>query len=163
MGTIASHYVYLLVTLLHSLHHSEKGDTPEHLKVFFLPEMATIIASALFLQIFSVKNAVSMTHDTLQQHWWRTIEFLTLVGQAGIVLNPDKFQFAKRSVDFASFRMSESAVEPLPKYLNANKNFLLKSSQIFKVGLVHQVANYVQLRDILAPFKPFLSPKRKFQ
>ena len=39
--------------------------------------------------------------DTLQQHWWRTIEFLTLVGQAGIVLNSDKFQFAERSVDFA--------------------------------------------------------------
>lgn len=27
----------------------------------------------------------------LEQHWWRTIDFLTRVGQAGIVLNPDKF------------------------------------------------------------------------
>ena len=61
--------------------------------------------------------------DILQQHWWRTIEFLTLVGQGGIVLNPDKFQFTERSADFAGFRISESVVEPLPKYLNAIKNF----------------------------------------
>ena len=33
--------------------------------------------------------------DALHQHWWRTIEFLTLVGQAGIVFNPDKFQSAE--------------------------------------------------------------------
>ena len=30
-------------------------------------------------------------------------------------------------------------------------------------GLVNQVANYAQLRDIMAPFWPFLSPKRKFE
>ena len=27
----------------------------------------------------------------LEQHWWRTIDLLTRVGKAGIVLNPDKF------------------------------------------------------------------------
>ena len=33
-------------------------------------------------------------HDTdLEQHWWRTIDLLRRVGQAGTVLNPDKFQF----------------------------------------------------------------------
>ena len=68
-GTIATHYVYLIATLLHSLHHSENGDTPEHLKVFFLPEMATIVASALFKQILSVKNAVSMTQFSMMIHF----------------------------------------------------------------------------------------------
>ena len=57
--------------------------------------------------------------ENLEEHWWRTIQFLTLVGRSGIVLNPSKFQFAQRSVDFAGFRISESCVEPLPKYLNA--------------------------------------------
>ena len=59
----------------------------------------------------------------LEEHWWRTIGFLTRVGQAGIVLNPDKFQFAKRSVDFAGFRISETGTEPLPKYLDAIRDF----------------------------------------
>ena len=31
----------------------------------------------------------------LEQHWWRTIDLLTRVGQSGILMNPDKFQFAK--------------------------------------------------------------------
>ena len=39
----------------------------------------------------SVDNII-FYDDTLQQHWWRTIKFLTVVGQAGIVFNPDKFQ-----------------------------------------------------------------------
>ena len=130
--------------------------------------MGTTADSVLLSPILCVKNAASMIQFfmMIQQHWWRTIEFLTLVGRAGIVLNPENFQFAERSVDFAGFCTSESAVEPLPKYLNAIQNFptpknLTDVRSWF--GLVNQVANYAQLRDMLAPFKPFLSPKRKFQ
>ena len=104
--------------------------------------------------------------DTLQQQWWRTIAFLTLVGQAGIVFNPDKFQFAERSLDFTGFRISESAAMPLLKYLNAIKNFPSPKNITDIRGwfsLINQVAHYTQFRDILEPFKPFLSLKRKFQ
>ena len=85
----------------------------------------------------------------LEQHWWRTIDFLT---QAGIVLNPDKFQFAERTVDFAGFRVSDRAIEPLPKYLDAIRDFpsLTNSLDIRSwFGLVNQVSNYAQLRDIM--------------
>ena len=101
----------------------------------------------------------------LEQHWWRTIDILTRIGQAGIVLNPDKFQFARRSVDFAGFRVSDSTIEPLPKYLDAIRDFPRPTSTTdirSWFGLVNQVANYAQLRDIMAPFKPFLSPRCKF-
>ena len=105
-------------------------------------------------------------YDTdLEQHWWRTIDFLTRVGRAGIVLNPDKFQFAERSVDFAGFRVSDSTIEPLPKYLDAIKDFPSPTSTTdirSWFGLVNQVSNYAQLRDSMAPFKPFLSPRCKF-
>ena len=50
-------------------HQSENGDTPEHLKVFFRPEMATIVASALFYQVLSVKSAVSMTQFSTMIHF----------------------------------------------------------------------------------------------
>ena len=95
----------------------------------------------------------------------RTIDFLTRVGQAGIVLNPDKFQFAERSVDFAGFRVSDSTIEPLPKYLDAIRDFPSPTSTTDMrswFGLVNQVANYAQLWDIMEPFKPFLSPRCKF-
>ena len=101
----------------------------------------------------------------LEQHWWRTIDILTRIGQAGIVLNPDKFQFARRSVDFAGIRVSDSTIEPLPKYLDAIRDFPRPTSTTdirSWFGLVNQVANYAQLRDIMAPFKPFLSPRCKF-
>ena len=105
-------------------------------------------------------------YDTdLEQHWWRTIDLLTRVGQAGIVLNPDKFQFAQRSVDFAGFRVSSATIEPLPKYLDAIRDFPSPiSTTDFRswFGLVNQVTNYAQLRDIMAPFKPFFSPRCKF-
>ena len=104
--------------------------------------------------------------ENLEKYWWRTIQFLTLVGWSGIVLNPRKFQFAQRSVDFAGFRISESCVEPLPKYLNAIQQFPtpknIKDIRSW-FGLINQVANYTKIRDLMATFKPFLSPKRKFE
>lgn len=101
----------------------------------------------------------------LEQHWWRTIDFLTRVGRAGIVLNPAKFQFAEKSVDFAGFRVSDATIEPLPKYLDAIRDFPapVSTTDIRSwFGLVNQVANYAQLRDTMVPFKPFLSPRCKF-
>jgi len=47
----------------------------------------------------------------LGEHWWRTIDFLSIVAKAGIVLNPKKFQFAQRDVDFAGFRISATPYE----------------------------------------------------
>ncbi|KAK3719595.1 hypothetical protein QZH41_015737, partial [Actinostola sp. cb2023] len=93
------------------------------------------------------------------------MDILTRVRRAGIVLNPDKFQFAGRSVDFAGFRVSATAIEPLPKYLDAIRDFPSPTSTTdirSWFGLVNQVANYAQLRETMAPFKPFLSPRYKF-
>ena len=101
----------------------------------------------------------------LENHWWRTIDYLTTVGNAGVILNPDKLQFAQREVDFAGFRVGETSIEPLPKYFNAISEFPtpISNTDIRSwFGLVNQVANYAQLRDMMAPFKPFLSPKVKF-
>ena len=61
--------------------------------------------------------------DDLESHWWRTIEYLELTGNAGIVLNPDKLQFCQQEVEFAGFKITSSSVEPLPKYLEAISNF----------------------------------------
>ena len=49
----------------------------------------------------------------LKEHWWRTIKYLTTVGRAGIVLNPDKFQFSKQEVEFAGFKIGKTTVRPL--------------------------------------------------
>ena len=70
-----------------------------------------------------------VTDDTLiydsdlESHWWRTIDLLITLGKAGVVLNPTKFQFSQKQVDFAGFRISENKIEPLPKYYDAIRNY----------------------------------------
>ena len=106
-------------------------------------------------------------YDTdLTSHWWRTIDLLITLGKAGVVLNPDKFQFGEPTVDFAGFRVSNDRVDPLPKYFDAIRDFPTpESTRDIRswFGLVNQVANYAQLRDIIAPFRPFLSPRHPFE
>ena len=101
----------------------------------------------------------------LELHWWRTIDFLELMGKSGITLNPEKLQFCKKDVDFAGFRLSSTTISPLPKYLDSIRNFPTPKS-ITDVrawfGLVNQVSHYAQLRDLIEPFRKFLSPSVKF-
>ena len=103
--------------------------------------------------------------NELEEHWWRAIDFLSLVGASGIVINPEKFQFSQRVVNFAGFRVTEESIEPLPRYLDAIRTFPTPKN-ITDVkswfGLVNQVSNYGQLRDAMAPFRPLLSPRTTF-
>ena len=109
----------------------------------------------------------SLLHDTdTETHWWRVIEFIELCGKAGVVLNPEKLQFSQLTVDFAGFRITENTVEPLPKYVDAIKNFPVPESITDMrswFGLVNQVSHYAQLREDMEPFRRFLSPKVKFE
>ena len=104
--------------------------------------------------------------DELEAHWWRIIDLLELLGRAGIVLNPDKFQFAMKEVDFAGFRITENEVKPLEKYLDSVRNFPTPRN-ITDVrswfGLVNQATSYAQLRELMEPFRKFLSPKVQFE
>lgn len=104
--------------------------------------------------------------ENLTEHWWRTIDLLTLIGNSGIVVNPEKFQFAQKEVDFAGFRITPDRIDPLPKYFNAIRNFPTPSSTTdirSWFGLVNQVSNYAQLRDHMEPFRKFLSPRTPFE
>ena len=109
-----------------------------------------------------VDNICHYDND-LEEHWWQTIELLTILGKAGIIVNADKYQFASKIIEFAGFRISDDSIEPLPKYLDAIRNFPTPkniSDVCSWFGLVNQVANYAQLRHL--PFKDFLSPKHPF-
>ena len=103
--------------------------------------------------------------ENLEKHWWRIIDYLILVGTNGIILNPQKFQFCHREVEFAGFLITEEDVKPLPKYLDAIREFP-RPTNISEIrswfGLVNQVSHYGKLTDLMAPFKPLLSPKTRF-
>ena len=98
--------------------------------------------------------------EDLKDHWWRVIKFLETAGKSGIVFNPKKFQFCSK-VEFAGF--SNTRVSPLPKYFEVIKLFPTPTNIRAWFGLVNQVAGYGQLRTHMARFRPFLSPKVRFQ
>ena len=59
---------------------------------------------------------------SIEDHWWRVIDYLILVGNSGIILNPKKFSFA-RDIESAGFLITQDNVKPLPKYIDAIANF----------------------------------------
>ena len=87
--------------------------------------------------------------EKLENHWWRVIKFLETMGRSGIVLIPDKFQFCAKDVEFAGFRITESRVAPLAKYIDAIRLFPTPQNIRSWFGLVNQVAGYGQLRSFL--------------
>ena len=102
----------------------------------------------------------------MEAHWWRVIDVLVLAGQNGVIINPKKFQFSALDVDFAGFHISADNVCPLPKYIESIINFP-QPKNISDIrswyGLVHQVAHYGKLAELMLPFKSLLSPKNKFE
>jgi len=63
------------------------------------------------------------------------LTFFPLKGH--IVLNPKKFQFAQRDVDFAGFCISDDAIDPFLKYFNAIPDFSTPPSTTdIEAGLV---------------------------
>ena len=68
-------------------------------------------------------DAALLWDELLEVHWWRVIDYLTLIGNSGIIINPKKFQFCKRVVEFAGFLITDDDVKLLPKYLDAKRIF----------------------------------------
>ena len=101
----------------------------------------------------------------IEEHWWRIIDYLQLMGTKGITLNPSKFQFSQRDIEFGGFSITSDEVKPLAKYLNAIRSFPTPKS-ITDIrswfGLVNQVSHYNRLIEIMEPFRPLLSPKMQF-
>ena len=109
---------------------------------------------------------VAMWDEDIEKHWWRVIQYLDLLAKNGIVLSPEKFQFCAHEIDFAGFRVTDEDVKPLPKYLDAIRNFP-RPTNISDIrswfGLVNQVSSYNKLIEMMEPFRKFLSPKVKFR
>ena len=107
-----------------------------------------------------------LSSGEVEVHWWRVIDFLEVCGNSGVVCNQEKFQFSQQKVEFAGFRITQDTVEPLPKYLDAIREYPTPKN-ISDVrswfGLVNRVSHYGQLREMMEPFRKFLSPKCRFE
>ena len=121
--------------------------------------------------IAQVKNKTKCVDDTLiweeniEKSFYQACEFLTLCGNNGIILNPNKFQFAQDIVDFAGFQITPTHVQPSRKYLEAILDFpqpkdLTGIRSWF--GLVNQSSYAFSMADKMAPFRELLKPGNPF-
>ena len=113
----------------------------------------------------AVDDTVLWDQD-LETHWQRVYDYLELVGRCGIVLNPEKFQFCEREVEFAGFKVTDTTVEPLPKFLAAIRDFPRPTSLTdirSWFGLINQCSHYGQLSEMMLPYKHLLSPRAPFK
>jgi hypothetical protein len=101
----------------------------------------------------------------MEDHWWRILDYLELIGNNGIILNPQKFQLCQHEVQFTGFLLTEDSIKPLPKYLDAIRN-IPRPSTISDIWLwfrlVNQISHYTRVMSLMASFKPLLLPKTRF-
>ena len=111
------------------------GTSAHHLKTFITPfgcwrynstdgynRQFDAILSEFERKEHCIEDTIHYDTD-LKHHWWRTIDFLSWLGQSGVVLNTDKFQLAQKNVNFSGFRLSDTTIKPLPKYFDAIRDF----------------------------------------
>ena len=116
MSIIHVRFVSRIVTQRLSLLHGVCFATEEHPRAFYPVAMAIIVGS---MQYSPTSHSWSgCVNDSLLYD-----ENLEVAGKGGVVLNSNKFQFAQETVDFAGFRIAEDVAEPLPKYLNAIREY----------------------------------------
>ena len=83
-----------------------------------------------------------------------------------MVFSPEKFEFAKVSVEFAGFNITMDGIKPTDKYIQSIKNFSTPTN-ISEVrgwfGLINQVAYSFVKTDHMAPFRHLLSQATPFE
>ena len=103
--------------------------------------------------------------DNIEQAFWQELQWLDTCGRNGITQNPDKYVFAKDTVEFAGFEISPSSVKPFSKVLQAIKDFQIPRNVTdirSWFGLVNQVAYAFAVADHMQPFRDLLKPDQPF-
>ena len=103
--------------------------------------------------------------DDLEASFHQAVQWLDICGRNGITLNPDKFQFAQDTVEFAGFEITFDSVRPCKRYLRAIMEFP-KPKNITDVrswfGLINQVSYAFSMTEKMLPFRQLLKPSTPF-
>ena len=61
--------------------------------------------------------------DVMEESFHRVCSMLSHCNKNGMVFSPDKFQFAKETVEFAGFLITTKGIKPIDRYLDTIRNF----------------------------------------
>jgi hypothetical protein len=103
--------------------------------------------------------------ETMEQSFFRICSLLSHCNKNGMVFSPEKFMFAKETVEFAGFEITLEGIRPTDKYIEAIRNFPTPTN-ISEVrswfGLINQVAYSFVKTEHMAPFRHLLSQSQTF-
>ena len=112
-----------------------------------------------FRDIKRVIDDTLLHSKDIESSFHHVAKYLTLVGSNGIILNPDKFNFAEDEVDWAGIRVTKEMCKPLDAHVDAIRNFPLPmniTDMRSFMALVNQVAPYYAVQPHLLPFRELL-------
>ena len=103
--------------------------------------------------------------DNIEESFFRACQFLDTCGKNGIVLNPKKFQFSEKSVEYLGFTVGDEGVRPTDGFVDSILNFPTPTSLTdirSWFGAVAQVSYSFATSSVMLPFKHLLSSKTSF-
>ena len=103
--------------------------------------------------------------DDIEKSFRQVAEYLSLVGNNGIILNPDKCTFAPDEVSWVGVKISKETVAPLEDHVIAIRQFptpknITDMRSYF--ALVNQVSPYYAAQQKLLPFRELLKKNARF-
>ena len=101
----------------------------------------------------------------IAKSFFQCCQWLDICGRHGITQNPDKFQFALDTVDFAGFIVSDTGIGPGETFIRAIRDLPTpKTTTDIRsfFGLVNQVNYCLSSSETMLPFRELLAPSTKF-
>ena len=103
---------------------------------------------------------------SIEKHFLRACQYLSLCGKAGVLFSKKKFQFCQKEVEFIGFDIDEKGVKPTSDFLSAVRDFPVPTD-ITGVrswfGLVEQCSYAFSKTDCMEHFRHLLRPDMTFQ
>ena len=106
-----------------------------------------------------------MWAPTIEETFFQTCKWMDICGRHGITHNPEKFNFAKDTVEVAGFEITTTNIRPTDTFIRAIKDFAMPRNitdvrSLF--GLINQVCYCQSSSEELRPFRELLSASTPF-
>ena len=103
--------------------------------------------------------------DDLESNFNEVCKMLDVCCTAGLIFNPDKFQFCQDSVSFAELEITNDRVMPSKRFLEAIRAFpaptnITEARSFF--GMINQVSYAFAISGLMEPFRHLLKPDTPF-
>ena len=97
----------------------------------------------------------------IESAFYHTFDVLTLCAKNGVTINPEKFKFARREVDFVGYHVGWDSFKPSDSTLAAVREFPMPDDPTLTdirswYGLVNQLAPFMATSSLMSPFRDLL-------